>query len=87
MARQSMQLTVSLPPELYRKMMDVGRKEIRSKSELVREALRDYIGRRELFLQARMRLSRELERRGVRALADVERLVDEHRRSPAPGRP
>ncbi len=45
MKRNSVQLTVSLPPNLYRKAMAAAKEESRSKSELVREALRRYLNR------------------------------------------
>ena len=47
MPRSSIQMTVSLPPDLYRSAMRVAKEEFRSKSELVREALRSYVSRRE----------------------------------------
>lgn len=76
MARVSVQWTVSLSPELSRKALGLARKEIRSRSELVREALREYLSRRERFEAARKVLSETLEKRGVRSLEDVERLID-----------
>jgi len=43
MRRSSIQMTVSLPRDLYRRAMQVAKKEFRSKSELVREALPAYV--------------------------------------------
>jgi len=79
MDRTSVQMTVSLPPQLYRRAMNIAKKEIRSKSEIVREALRDYIVKRESFLQAREELSKNLEKKGIRTLEDVEKMIDEGR--------
>ena len=79
MDRTSVQMTVSLPPQLYKRAMNIAKKEIRSKSEIVREALRDYIVKRESFLQARADLSKNLEKKGIRTLEDVERMIDEGR--------
>lgn len=79
MARVSVQWTVSLSPELSRKALGVAKKEIRSRSELVREALREYVSRRERFEAARRALSKSLDKKGVRTLEDVERLIDEGR--------
>ena len=76
MARKGMLMTVSLPPELYRKALGVARREIRSKSELVREALREYVSRRESVLAARRELTRAMDRAGVKTLRDIERVVD-----------
>ena len=82
MDRNSVQMTVSLPPQLYKRAMAVARKEIRSKSEMVREALREYIVRRESFLEAREKLAKNLEKRKIRTLEDMERLIDEGRHAP-----
>ena len=79
MERASMQLTVSLPPELYKKAMGFAKKEIRSKSELVREALRDYIARKERVLELRQQLAKNLEKKGIRTLEDIERMIDDER--------
>ena len=79
MERTSMQMTVSLPPELYKKAMEFARKEIRSKSELVREALREYISRKERVLEIRRQLAKNLEKKGIRSLEDIERMIDEGR--------
>ncbi len=79
MPRKSVLMTVSLPPELYSKALGVARREIRSKSELVREALREYVSRRESAMAARKELSRAMDRAGVKTLRDIERLVDARR--------
>jgi len=72
MARNSVQVTVSLPPELYKKAMKVAKKEIRSKSDLVREALRHYISDKEEFLSARKALAKSLDAKGIRTLDDID---------------
>ncbi len=79
MPRSSIQMTVSLPPDLYRRAMQVAKEEFRSKSELVREALRTYVSRKQLVHQARKQLAQNLRKKGVRTLADIERFVDEGR--------
>lgn len=79
MPRSSVQLTVSLPPELYKRAMQVAKREIRSKSELVREALRVYILQKQDISDARKALAAQLERAGARSLEDIERMVDEGR--------
>lgn len=77
--RISVQMTVSLPPELYDLAMKVARKELRSKSELVREALRNYIAKRERFASLRAQVAEGLKKRGVRTMQDIEDMVDEVR--------
>lgn len=72
-------MTVSLPPELFKKALKIAKKEIRSQSELVREALRDYIAKKEEVAGARSRLMRNLEKKGIRTMEDIERMIDEGR--------
>ncbi len=77
MPRKSFVLSISLPPELSTDLDEVASQERRSRSELVREAVRQYI------LLNRWRALRE--KASLRAIArglkeeDVERLVDEER--------
>jgi len=77
MARSSVQMTVSLPPGLYKRAMQVAKEEFRSKSDLVREALRMYVSRNKMVHQARRQLSQNLRTRGIGTLEDIERFVDE----------
>lgn len=79
MPRVSVQMTVSLPPELYRRAVRIAKKEIRSKSELVREALRDYISHEEKALEIRGELAKKLHEQGIRTLEDIEQLIDANR--------
>lgn len=43
MARTTVTFTVSLPPQMAAELEDVMRREHRTRSELVREALRQYV--------------------------------------------
>jgi len=79
MNRTTSQWTVSIPPLLSKKAMKLAKEESRTKSELVREALRIYMTRKELIMSAREELAKKLEEKGVRTLGDVERMVDETR--------
>ena len=79
MQRISIQMTVSMPPDLYRTAMRIAKEEVRSKSELVREALRSYISRKKTVQQARKHLSKSLAAKGIRSMEDIERMVDEGR--------
>ena len=77
MNRTSKTITFSLPPEMAAQVEKVMRVEGRTRSELVREALRTYLEEREwkaLFRYGEQR-ARDL---GLTA-DDVERLVDEYR--------
>jgi CopG family transcriptional regulator/antitoxin EndoAI len=77
MPRKSSVLSISLPPELSTDLDEVASQERRSRSELVREAVRQYI------LLSRWRALRE--KASLRAIErglkeeDVERFIDEER--------
>ncbi len=75
--RNTKLITISILPELLEKLNDLAQEESRTRSELLREALRRYIGEKE---------GEHLRRYGrakAKALnlkaGDVERLVDEYR--------
>ena len=77
--RSTRTLSVTLPPEMLKRAQSIAKRESRTMSELVREALRYYDGRAwwdEVNAYGRQRA----EERGLRE-ADVERLVYESRRS------
>ena len=66
--RNTKTITFSLPPEMARQVQDVMREEGRTMSELIREALRNYMEEREWLTTIRYeRLKeREEERENVR---------------------
>ena len=70
-------ITISLPPEMAAQIEEIIREEGRTRSELLLEALRQYMQDREWkrILRRNERRAKEL---GV-TLDDVERLVDEYR--------
>ena len=77
MPRRSSVLSISLPPELSSDLDSVASQERRSRSELVREAVRQYI----LLSQwkaLRQKASLKAIQRGLKE-EDVERLIDEER--------
>ena len=49
MTRRTKTITFSLPPEMAQRVQEVMREEDRTMSELIREALRNYIDDRELL--------------------------------------
>ncbi len=70
-------ITISIMPEFLEEIEKLAKEERRTKSELVREALRRYIAEKEL---------RRLQRYGIKKAKelglgeeDVQRLVDEYR--------
>ena len=78
MQRHTDQWTVSLPPPLSRQAMRVAKEEFRTKSELVREALRRYLENKTMD-RIRNKLSRRFQAMGIKTDQDIERLIDEGR--------
>lgn len=79
LARASKVLTVSLPQEMFKKAEKIAREENRTRSELFREALRQYISTRERWQNLRARGGRTAEELGIRSEEDIERLIQEFR--------
>ena len=79
MERQTIQWTVSLPPPLSKEALRIAKEEFRTRSELVREALRRYMENRTLD-RIRTKLSRRFKTMGIQTEADVERMIDDGRR-------
>ena len=78
MHRTTAQWTISLPPILSKKALKIAKEESRTKSELVREALRYYMERRTID-HFRDQLRVQAQMAGIRNEDDVERLIDEDR--------
>ena len=78
MERNTVQWTVSIPPPLSKKALQVARQEYRTRSELIREALRRYLENRTLD-SIRAKISRRFKQMGVRTQEDIENLVDQGR--------
>ena len=77
MPRRSLVLSISLPPELSSDLDLVASQERRSRSELVREAVRQYI-LLSRWKALRQKASLKAVERGLKE-EDVERLIDEER--------
>jgi CopG family transcriptional regulator/antitoxin EndoAI len=77
MPRKSSILSISLPPELTSDLDAVASQERRSRSELIREAVRQYI-LLSRWKVLRQKVSLKAIERGLRE-EDVERLVDGER--------
>ena len=78
MERNTVQWTVSIPPPMSRKALKVARQEYRTRSELIREALRRYLENRAME-GIRAKISRRFKQIRVRTQEDIENLVDESR--------
>jgi len=75
-------VTISIPPPLAREVDRLARKEGRTRSELFREAFRQYATRMERWDRV-FDLGRDLARRRGLTEADVDRVVKEERRARA----
>jgi CopG family transcriptional regulator/antitoxin EndoAI len=77
MLRNTKLITISILPELLEKLNDLAQEESRTRSELLREALRRYIAEKE---GERLRRYGRAKAKALNLKAtDVERLVDEYR--------
>ena len=71
--------TISLPPKLLREAERAAREEDRTKSELVREALRFYLEERR-WRKLQRKTALQAEALGIRTEEDVDRVVHEVRK-------
>jgi len=79
LARSSKVMTVSLPQEMFNKAEKLAKDENRTRSELFREALRQYMASRERWQEIRQWGGKTAEELGIKTEADVERLIHEFR--------
>ncbi|MEW6324621.1 MAG: ribbon-helix-helix domain-containing protein [Nitrospirota bacterium] len=79
MVRATKLVTISLPPKLLKEAEQVAREEHRTKSELLREALRVYISSRH-WGQIREWGAQTAKDYSIKSEADVERIIQEYRR-------
>lgn len=70
--------TISLPPEMKQEVLKLAKEEHRTKSELIREALRVYLFSRRLRSFQRIGVARA-KVKGIRTEADVDRIIHEFR--------
>jgi len=71
--------TISLPPKLVKEAEQLAREENRTKSELVREALRLYLEERR-WRKLQLKTALQAQKLGIRTEEDVDRVVHEIRR-------
>ncbi len=75
--RNTKTLSVTLPPDMLKRAQSIAKKESRTMSELIREALR-YYERRTWWDEVNTYGRSSAQRRGIRE-GDVERLIHETR--------
>lgn len=79
-------VTISLPPDLAAQVDAAAATEGRSRSELFREAARQYLRSREQWTRLYTYGERAAERAGVTSEDEVAAAITEHRRSNRPDR-
>ncbi|OGR31207.1 MAG: hypothetical protein A2139_09530 [Desulfobacca sp. RBG_16_60_12] len=80
--RRTKLISFSILPDFLREVEKVAKEEHRTKSELIREALRRYIEDREWEKLSRYARRKSAET-GIKTEEDIQRVVDEYRGEPA----
>ncbi|MBI3084229.1 MAG: ribbon-helix-helix protein, CopG family [candidate division NC10 bacterium] len=76
--RTTTPITISLPSDLLQETQRVAREEERTRSDLIRDALRQYLASRR-WQRLRQWGAETAERLGIKTEADLQRLLDEVR--------
>jgi CopG family transcriptional regulator/antitoxin EndoAI len=76
--RTTKPITISLPTDLLRETQRVAKEETRTRSELIRDALRQYLASRR-WQRLRQWGAETADRLGLKTEADLQRLLDEVR--------
>ena len=71
-------MSLSMPPRLAKQVLSLARQEGKTKSELMREALRQYIEMKEMR-KAQSIFSKRARELGIKDEDDIERIVEEYR--------
>ncbi len=71
-------ISVSIPPGMAKEVRRVAREESRTRSELFREALRQYIATRSRWRALQQYGAKQARKLGIKE-DDIERLIDEYR--------
>jgi CopG family transcriptional regulator/antitoxin EndoAI len=80
--RRTKLISFSIMPDFLREVEKVAKEEHRTKSELIREALRRYLEDREWEKLTRYARRKSAET-GIKTEEDIQRVVDEYRGAPA----
>ena len=76
--RTTQPITVSLPPDLLRETQRLAEAEARTRTDVIREALREYLASRR-WQRLRQWGAETAERLGLKTEADLQRLLDDAR--------
>lgn len=76
---QTQTLNIALPKDFVKKVDEQAKKEYRSRSELIREALKDYLEEKEKWEYIFKTFRKAGKKAGIKSEADVDRIVYEYR--------
>jgi len=79
MTRTTKIVNFSLPPEIYKEVEDLARQRETSRSQVLREALKQYVASERRWQQLRKWGQETKGRLGIKDEADVERTIHEYR--------
>ena len=80
MVRQSKIVNMSLPPEILKRVGELARKKGVSRSEILREALKQYIISERLWQQIYKWGEESAKRLGIKDERDVDKLIEQFRK-------
>jgi len=79
MARTTKIVNFSLPPEIYKEVEELAKQREISKSQILREALKQYIASERRWQQIRKWGEKTAKRLGIKNEDDVDRIIHEFR--------
>jgi len=79
MARTTKIVNFSLPPEIYKEVEELARQRETSRSQVLREALKQYVASERRWQQLREWGQETTKRLGIKDEDDVERIIHEYR--------
>ena len=80
MARTTKIVNFSLPPEIYRWVDELAKQRKTSRSEVLREALKQYVASERRWQQIREWGEETAKRLGIKNEDDVDRIIHEYRK-------
>ena len=79
MARTTKIVNFSLPPEIYKEVEELAKQKETSRSQVLREALKQYVASERRWQQLRKWGEETTKRLGIKDEDDVERIIHEYR--------
>jgi len=83
MARTTKIVNFSLPPEIYEDVNELARQTQTSRSQILREAIKQYVVSERRWQQIRTWGEETAEKLEIKSEDDVERIIHEHRKEKA----